>query len=207
MCARCSLHGRGQADLRHEPRFGRLPVERVSRVESAQHRRGEAVDRASSADGAADQRGGEFRAHAINDVSMLRKPLIPTSHSHQRLGGHVGTDRPWRAGRDARRLHRLQSLGERPHSAAQRAAAGADADLGLSTAPLAWRAAAGRTKFRFEVLERTNARSWLSPITTNFATSSASTSKWTGDELVLLHDPGHSLEEPLRDSFGIEGAD
>ena len=84
-------------------------------------------------DGAGDQRG----LAAAPDLSGGQ-----AAHRGRRHDAAQRTDRRRRAGGDAGRLDRLQSLGQRADPAARRAADGADADLALPAPALARRAAA-----------------------------------------------------------------
>ena len=130
---------------------------------------------------AVDRGGGEFSAHAINDVSLLRQTaqiaklriLVNGAEAMAELvadGVLVATP----AGSTAYNLSAHGPI--LPLNAPLMALTPISAFR-----PRRWHGALlpDRAKLRFEVLEAENARSPWSPIMTNSATSSASTSRWT----------------------------
>ena len=107
---------------------------------------GRAQRRASAADGGLGRaRRWPTRPAPSTKSSMLRQTYQAGEAARQRrlAGAHAGAHRRRHPGGDAGRIDRLQPLGQRPDPAAQRAASGPDADLRLSPAALARRAAAG----------------------------------------------------------------
>ncbi|SOR32362.1 protein of unknown function [Methylorubrum extorquens] len=139
------LHGHAQADLRHEPRHGRLPDERVPGRRPARTAGGDqAFDDPPDDDDRHRHRGEQ--PHGAGDQRGLHAAPDPPDREAAGLGGRscppAGTHRRRHPRRDARRLDRLQPLGRRADPAAQRASPGADANLGLPAPALARRVAA-----------------------------------------------------------------
>ena len=159
------------------------------------------VMRATSCDGTI------ATARAINEVSMLRQSyqaakLRVSIDGRERLAELIADGI---MGGDARGFHGLQPVGQRPDRAAERAAPGADAHLGLPAAPLARaRCCPNTAAVTIHVLEaekRPVAATADHFELKNVATIDIAMDHATG--LTLLHDPGHSLDERIiGEQFG-----
>ncbi len=116
------VHGRAQADLRDEPRLGRLPDERVPGGRPARAaRRRVGLDHPS----AGDDGDGRARRHvrgAGDQRSVHAAPVLPggeAAHPHRRAGAHARAHRRWPARVHAGWLDGLQPVGERADPAAR----------------------------------------------------------------------------------------
>ena len=147
----------------------------------------------------------EFRA--INEVSIFRRELSgrAAAHSRRRQGTAGRTCRRRHPGRDARRLDRLQFFGSGADHSDRRAAARADADQPVPSAPLAWRTSArqgashNRNSRRVQAAGGGRRRSRSSAR----ACSRVDVSMDQSIAINLLFDPDHSLDERiLREQFG-----
>ena len=125
------------------------------------------------------------------------------AHRDRRYRAARRIDRRRPPGLDAGRLDRLQSFGQRADPAARRAADGADADLAVPPAPLARRAPQGFTAGDDRNLEADKRP--VAAVADHFEIRRVVEVEVAMDKatsLVLLHDPGHSLDERiLREQF------
>ncbi len=154
---------------------------------------------------AADQRGGEFRAHAINDVSMLRQTSqiakLRILINDQQVMSELIADGVLVATPAGSTAYNLSANGPiLPLNAPLLALTPISAFR-----PRRWHGALlpDDAKFRFEVLEADKRPVSVVADHDEFRdVVSVDVEMDRATELVLLHDPGHSLEERiLREQF------